>query len=48
MSGRALLTTVHAMLVESHGAEAVDELLHGKRRWRETIDPSEVVWDEVG
>lgn len=47
MSGRALLNTVHTMLLEQYGAEKVDEILHGQRRWRETIPDDDLTWEEV-
>lgn len=47
MTGRALLNTVHTMLLEAHGSEEVDRLLHGERRWRETVPDEDLTWEEV-
>lgn len=47
MSTRLFLVVVYAMLVEHVGSERVEELLHGKKRWRDTIPAEEVAWEEV-
>lgn len=47
MTARRFCNVVHSMLLEGHTREEVDEMLHGKKRWRETLPAEEIVWEEV-